>query len=417
MLLLTKWLFLTLYALCPAVAVGRARWRKRRGLASGAARLNSTAGMAVALGLGLNFAYAFAAGASVRFGQILLTCYFLMSLILLLRALNWVLERGLARLLGATGRRVGLAMVTVLAFIAGVTRVAIMFGIGLPLIMASVMTYRCKVAERDDPQQQLGFKYEPVSFRSRDGIPLAGWWIPAVDRFGRPVIDASETVIVCHGLGANKSNQLALAAHFVPERMNVLIFDFRAHGSSGGQVSSFGDLERFDVLGAVRYVREHRTSQAKHIYGVGASMGAAALIAAAAENSDDGQAIEAVAVYGTYDSLASLARDIADSRFAPPLNWLTLHVAVPLASAHAGTDLTAFSPAALADKIAPRPMLFIHGRQDLVIPFARGEALRDAASQPKYHMWMEKGDHNGIINDPSLGKIVAEFFRTAPQAL
>lgn len=417
MLLLTKWLFLTLYALCPVVAVGRVRWRNRRGLSSGTARLRYTAGMAVALGLGLNFAYAFVAGASVRFGQILLTCYFLMSLILLLRGFNWVLERGLARLLGATGRKIGLTMMTLRAFIAGVTRVALMFGIGLPLIMASVMTYRCKVAEREDPQQQLGFKYEPVSFRSIDGIPLAGWWIPAIDRFGRPVSDASATVIVCHGLGANKSNQLTLAAHFVPEKMNVLIFDFRAHGSSGGQISSFGDLERYDVLGAVRYLQENRTSQAKHIYGVGASMGAAALIAAAAENSDYGQAIDAVAVYGTYDSLGNLARDIANSRFAPPLNWLTVHVALPLASAHAGTDLTAFSPAVLADKIAPRPMLFIHGRQDLVIPFARGEALRDAASQPKYHVWLEKGDHNGIINDQTLGKIVAEFFRAAPQAL
>ena len=418
MLVFTKWLFLMVYALCPLVAVGRTRWLKRRGLPTGTARLSSSAGMAVALGAGLNVAYAFVAGASVRVGQVLITSYFLLSLMLLLRGFNRSLEVGLEWLLGVRGKKAGEVMVTLRAFIAGLTRAAVLFAVGLPLIMSSVMVYRCKVAENDDPQKQLGFKFEPVSFRSTDGIDLAGWWIPAVDRLGRPIADANETVVVCHGLGANKSNQLTLAAHFVPEHMNVLIFDFRAHGSSGGQVSTFGDVERRDVLGAVRYLREQRASQAKHVYGVGASMGAAALIAAAADNSAEGHAIDAVAVYGTYDSLGSLAHDVAQRfGYMPPLKWLTLHVTLPLASAQAGTDLEAFAPAALVDNIAPRPVLVIHGTDDRIIFFQHGEALWEAASQPKYHLWLQNGDHNGIINDQTIGKIVAEFFRTAPEAL
>ena len=107
MLLFTKWLFLTLYTLSPAVAVGRARWLKRRGRRAAGTGLGSSVGMAVALGVGLNFAYAFVAGASVRVGQILLTTYFLLSLILVLRGLSWVLERGLTWLLGVRSNKTG----------------------------------------------------------------------------------------------------------------------------------------------------------------------------------------------------------------------------------------------------------------------------------------------------------------------
>ena len=45
-----------------------------------------------------------------------------------------------------------------------------------------------------------------------------------------------------------------------------------------------------------------RTNPA-YIYGVGAIMAAAALIAAAADPSPEGQAIDAIAAYGTYYSL------------------------------------------------------------------------------------------------------------------
>lgn len=419
---LTKWLLLILYAVTPVAAVVRVWWRQRQtgwpdeaSPFKAAAVLSSAAGMAVALGAGLNFAYAYVAGASVRLGQIALTCYFLLSLILLLRGFNKLLQTCVERLFFLHHARGRFRYTR--AFGAGMVRAALLFGVGLPLVMSSVMTYRPKVRLREDPQQQLGATFQEVSFVTDDDVTIAGWWIPAMDRFGQPAGNVTETVVVCHGLGANKSNQLTLAAHFVQAGFNVLIFDFRAHGQSGGQISSFGDLERRDVLAAVHWLKQTHPEQARKVYGVGASMGAAALIAAAADPSEEGLAIDAVAVYGTYDSLANLTRDVADGRFLPPLNWLTMHLSLPLASAHAGTNLAAFSPAALVDRVAPRPVLFIHGTEDMIIPFARGDALRDAASQPKYHLWIRRGDHNGIINDQLTGRIVAEFFRVAPQAL
>ncbi|MDB5298050.1 MAG: peptidase family, catalytic domain protein, partial [Phycisphaerales bacterium] len=271
----------------------------------------------------------------------------------------------------------------------------------------------------DDPQTQLGATFEPVRFESTDGIPLAGWWIPAAasppPRVAAPTPAAEDptadgpaadtgpdpewgrrTVILCHGLGAGKGNQLALARDLVPNGYNVLAFDFRAHGDSGGQLASFGDLERQDVLGAVRWVRANRQGQSRRLFGLGVSMGGAALLAAAGDQSDDGRAIDAVAVFSTYDTFTALADAMLDRHFVPPFGWLAKRVGVPLASAHVGADLRAFNPAAAANRIAPRPLMVVHGRGDALIPFDAAVRLYDGASQPKVRLWVgEKNDDTG----------------------
>lgn len=43
-----------------------------------------------------------------------------------------------------------------------------------------------------------------------------------------------------------------------------------------------------------------------------------------------------------------------------------------------------------------RPSLVIHGRQDRVIAFWHGEALFEAASQPKSHLWIDDAGHNDL---------------------
>ncbi|MGH7215310.1 MAG: alpha/beta hydrolase, partial [Tepidisphaeraceae bacterium] len=194
---------------------------------------------------------------------------------------------------------------------------------------------------------------------------------------------------------------------------NAFVFDFRAHGDSAGHLTSFGDLERRDVLGAVRWVRDHRPLMARRIVGVGASMGAAALIAAAADEGEDGRAIDAVAVYGTYDRVGSLARSVTDQYFLPPLNWLAVNIGLPLASVQVGTNLNAFSPAALAPRLWPRPILIVHGEQDEIIDVAHGQSLFEAATLPKSRFWIERGSHNSVVNDDNAALAVRRFFDTA----
>ncbi len=413
-------ILMALYLLTPLATAGWAlsRWKRarRRAIAS----LAGPATVGFALGLGLNIAYAFVAGGRVRVLQVLLGSYVLMSVILILRVFDKTMAIGLRTLL-SVGRRTSPTMAySFRSGCAALLQKIILVMLGLPFVMASVMVFRPKVGLSDDPQKQLGYPFQTAEFVTADDVAIRGWFIPSGDK------PSKDTVIVCHGLGANKSNQLTLAAHFVPNGFNVLIFDFRAHGESGGQISSFGDLERNDVLAAVHWLREHHPKESRRIFGVGASMGAAALLAAAGEDTDDARAIDAIAVYGTFDSLYKWANDFTTDHFLPPMDWLLMRIALPLASLHAGTRLSHFAPERALERIAPRPILFIHGQPDLqyplstgdqVIPFVRGKALYDAASQPKFYLWIPKGDHNNIINDEAAGKIVREFFKTSMSVL
>lgn len=372
------------------------------------------------LGVAMASLYAVAVGGRVRVDQIFITAYFAVAALALLKGLSWLLELATLRLFRIAGTAEQLPPPRLYrtrftgAFL---LRALVLYAVGLPYVMAVAMVYRPKAAPADDPYQQLGFRFEPVRFASTDGIPLDGWWIPA--RPARPA-DRKEhsdwgtkTVILCHGLGANKSNQLVMARDLVPGGYNVLAFDFRAHGASGGQLTTFGDLERRDVLGAVRWLRANRGAQSRHIYGVGASMGAAALIAAAADTGDEGQALEAVAVYGTYDNLGGLVRTLSQRYFVPPLGWMTVHAGLPIASAHAGRNLDRFSPATEIGMIWPRPVMVIHGKGDRIIDFEHGQNLLRNARQPRYYYWVDRGDHNDVVADPVLSQAVLLFFENA----
>jgi pimeloyl-ACP methyl ester carboxylesterase len=130
-----------------------------------------------------------------------------------------------------------------------------------------------RVAAAETPEA-LFTRYENVEFPSTDGIPLVGWWISGAP--GSPV------VILCHDLGESRSSLVGLSTDLAESGYSVLLFDFRGHGQSGG-VSSFGILEKRDLLGAIDWLASRRDADAQHIGVVGVGMGAHAAILAGAE--------------------------------------------------------------------------------------------------------------------------------------
>jgi len=414
MLQLTHWLFVLLYVLAPVAAFALSFLRRRGNYRFDRSYLLTwVAGIAFAVGL--NVIYAMAAGAKVLPSQVLLASYLGAGMLFILKGFDSVLARVVSRIyrVGPYSKGSSRLRRTRLT-LAAVTRSAILIVTVLPYVMASVMTYRPKVQIIDDPIVQFGQPYQTVQFPATDGAEVSGWWMPSPAGVGH----SDKTVIVCHGLGANKSNQLFMTRSFLDAGYNVLIFDFRAHGGSAGHLSSFGDDERYDVLGAVRWLIAAQPKQCRRIFGVGASMGAAALIAAAAEDSVEGRAFHAIAVYGTYDDLGQLTQDISRQYFIPPFSWLLPNIGLPLASAQCGRNLANFHPADLISRVWPRPVMVIHGVKDEIIPFDRGKRLFQSADQPKRRLWLTSGDHNKILHDRDAAGEVLEFFESAePQSV
>jgi alpha-beta hydrolase superfamily lysophospholipase len=358
-------------------------------------------------------------GGHVPATQIAVACYWGISVACVLRgvssALGWSVSR-VARN-GPQGRPKSGAVDAV----ATICRAAILIAFMVPYVGAMLLIYRPHIVNPGTPMSILNLDYQDVTFPATDGLNLRGWWIPASEASGSHRAlgfnPGDRTVILCHGFGADKASDLPMARDLSGDGYNILAFDFRAHGESSGQLTTFGNEESRDVLGAVRWARRTHPEQTRRIFGLGESLGCAALIGAAADP-EDGQLIDAVAIFAPYDRLSGLIQDVADSNFAPNAGWMATHLALPMAGAQLGCGLQHFSPASLIDKLAPRPVLVIASDEDRGADIDMSKALYERASQPKYAYWMKKGSRAEMLFTKEKASLaVRVFFATAHKIL
>src|SRR3989339_733334 len=95
---------------------------------------------------------------------------------------------------------------------------------------------------------------ENVSFFTDDNINIKGWFLPSKEK-------SYKTIIICHGWGTNKSDVLSSTIFFLKRGFNLLYFDFRNHGESGGNKSSLGKLESQDLISAVDFLKTKKKQQ------------------------------------------------------------------------------------------------------------------------------------------------------------
>lgn len=203
--------------------------------------------------------------------------------------------------------------------------------------------------------------YREVQFTATDGRPdgmsgtlLSGWYLPKEN--------APAIIIYSHGLFRSRQEMLERAAALWQHGYAGLLFDFRRHGRSDGALSSMGYLERLDVTGAVKFIRDSLQVKVP-IVGLGVSMGAAATLLAAAETPE----IAALIVDSSFLSF--------DTTIAHHLKlWLGLP-RFPLADTmilftrqRVGFKNEDFDLRRALNKIGDRPMLFIAGGADKRMP-------------------------------------------------
>lgn len=242
---------------------------------------------------------------------------------------------------------------------------------------------RLAVMERtldDKTPDQAGLPYEEVWFRSRDSLNLHGWFIPAEDGPGKA------TIIMGHGHGGSKVADLHYADFFRRGGYSVFMFDFRGHGRSDGpKGTSMGYWERFDVVGAVDWLRGRGINRVG-MFGI--SMGAAIAILSAAENPD----IKAVVSDSAYAHLRrSIAAEINNMWGIPMwfgrlLGWW----AYSMMAQHHGFSWREGNPADVVEQISPRPILFIHAEEDLLTRVENAHILYKKAKHPK-ELWIQPG--------------------------
>jgi dipeptidyl aminopeptidase/acylaminoacyl peptidase len=228
---------------------------------------------------------------------------------------------------------------------------------------------------RDDPTRWGLGVAEEVDLTARDGIRLHSWL------FRSP--NATASVIMLHGHGGNKHTTLPLAQILYPA-YNVLLLDHRGHGESGGMRTTIGYEERLDVHAAVD-VLVGRGLGPVGIFGM--SMGGATSILAAAED----ERIQVVVADSPYARLRWAVQQSANLRGYPPALTPAIAYLGCLATAlHLRYPMEAFDPVEAIERIAPRPLLLMHGTEDEIIPVANAHALFGRAGEPK-ELWLQDG--------------------------
>lgn len=225
---------------------------------------------------------------------------------------------------------------------------------------------------RTDPAD-YGLSYEKIAFKSRDGLTLRGWFVPAE----KP----RATIVFCHGHAGSMDPDTEYTPAFHDSGYNVLMFDFRGHGRSEGQRVSMGYRERLDLLGAIDYLRSRGIDR---VGVLGFSMGGAVAISTAPQS----EAIRAVVCDGGFTRLGNAIARGARERGWP--GWIAALVSpliICLASLRLGSWLPRADPVRWVDKIAPRALLIIHGGLDPYVSLADVHELYAKAGEPK-ELWV-----------------------------
>jgi fermentation-respiration switch protein FrsA (DUF1100 family) len=259
----------------------------------------------------------------------------------------------------------------------------------------------------------FGLAFREVTFPSReDHLTIRGWFIPGVLPDGR--LTTERTLILVHGLHSNRASPLllGLSAALAQRGFAVLDIDLRGHGQSAPAPLSMGYFEQRDVLGAVDFLRSGslpypELGRPRAIGGWGDSMGGATMLLAAARE----PAIRAVVTDSAFAAIVPLLKES---------NVPLLFIPSVLGSIRVlyGADYYAVRPVDVVAKIAPRPILFIQGAADTVVPPGNMLELATAAAQAhaaRIETWLVP-HANHIESFQRMGdtyvKRVAEFFTT-----
>jgi fermentation-respiration switch protein FrsA (DUF1100 family) len=234
-----------------------------------------------------------------------------------------------------------------------------------------------------DPPAELGLDLRRVTVTASDGVRLVSW--------AMPVNGGSGTwLLICHGNAGNIS-EAGRPHHYASLRalgLSLLAFDYRGYGESEGAPSEDG-LYR-DADAAYRYLRDTLRVPPERIVLFGHSLGSAVAVELASRVPAAGLILD-----GALTSVVERAQELFPYA---PVRWIA---ASRYASIERVRELTL-------------PKLFLHARNDEVIPIAHGRRLYEAAAPPKRFVELQ-GTHGDAFNVDSaayfgaIGRFVSEL--------
>jgi uncharacterized protein len=227
-----------------------------------------------------------------------------------------------------------------------------------------------------------GLAFADVTFETEDAERLHAWWVPARG----PSVGH---VLLAHGNAGNIGDRLPHLALLSAAGFDVLAFDYRGYGRSTGRPSEHG-LYRDARAARLALLGQPGVDPARVIY-LGESLGGGVALALALEHQPAGLILQSA-----FTSVRDMAR------------------------LHYPFVLPALVPDAYPSlKLIPRlraPLLVLHGDRDDIVPFGHGEALFEAAPDPKRMHAFAGAGHNDLLASAGAewARAIADWARDLP---
>jgi uncharacterized protein len=243
-----------------------------------------------------------------------------------------------------------------------------------------------------------GLTAEAAEFQSGDGVTLRGWYIPADD--------SVKTIIVCSGANGSLDADVHVAPWLHEAGFNVLLFNWRAHGQSAGEVVTLGFNERYDLIAAVQFAK---AQGAERVGVLGFSMGGTVAIDTAAVYED----INAIVADSPFVTIVSaVAGGLIERGLHKDLAYILARLLLITACVRTQLNLFEIDVTPWIKRIAPRPLLLIFGEQDVIVPRAESDLAFAQAREPREIWRVPEATHRAIqLQQPEeYRRRIIEFF-------
>ena len=243
-----------------------------------------------------------------------------------------------------------------------------------------------------------------------DGAKLCGWKV-------RPPSPNGTWVLLFHGVADNRVGTIGQSEILLAAGYGVVMMDQRAHGESGGEMATFGWLERNDTRAVIDALAA--SEHPAHIFALGESMGAGIALQSAGID----PRIEAVVAEAPFASLREASYDYAGLQkyallgetFFAPGAWVMLY---------RGSKIAGFSAAGVSPEraVAERnfPVLLICDEKDTTLPCRHAKRIYAAARGPK-SLWVVPGAFHtaalGFAPEEFRRRVLDFFHQLAPGSL
>jgi pimeloyl-ACP methyl ester carboxylesterase len=175
------------------------------------------------------------------------------------------------------------------------------------------------------------------------GISLSGWRCAAEGQ-------RRGTIIYLHGIADNRGSAAGAIRRYRPRGFDVLAYDSRNHGRSGGDVCTYGYYEKQDARSLID------SAPSGPVILLGTSLGAAVALQAAADDTR----VSTVIAAEVFSDLRTVAIERAPSLLP---HW-AIDRAFAIAESRGHFQVADVSPVKAATRLTI-PVLLIHGADDL----------------------------------------------------